>query len=309
MHSERGDTFAYADTDGDRVADLGIRVKRTAAFRPGDFLGLNQAPTAADDSNELFEDSVLATPSSVAGSGSDPDGDALTDAQVDPAPTGLVFNPDGNYTLDAAEYDHPSDGETAIPSIGCRTSDGHGGSATATLTITVLGTMDAPVVEALAGDTAATGPILEANSWADHVTSGTLTATDADRTDTVEVAVPEVASAGDTDALTNEQPLSVFTVAPTTLDADAGLASNLTWTFDPDTEAFEVLTKDEVLTQFYEVRATDDRGPGDGVVTIHLKGTNDAFEIAFAADADTEVTETGSGPALAATGRLSNSDN
>src|SRR5690606_10523430 len=97
-----------------------------------------------------------------------PDGDTLTVVEVtnadgDKVPAGtpvqgvnpdagkgggtLVLRPDGSYTFEpGTDFDYLAVGETAVITFTYKISDGDGGFDTATLTITVEGTNDAPLL-------------------------------------------------------------------------------------------------------------------------------------------------------------------
>jgi len=193
-----------------------------------------------------------------------------------------TVDPDGtwHYTVgDAGAVDRLAVGEHLSDSFTVQVDDHNGGVATQVVNIDIVGTNDAPVVEALAGDSAGTAdPLAETN--AGLAASGTLTVTDVDLTDTVALSVHAVSATGPTGGLSNADLLAFFSVAPASLAADPGSLNNLDWAFNSGSEAFNFLAQGEQLTLHYTVRATDDSGAGnnigDGVVTIHIAGTNDA---------------------------------
>ena len=100
------------------------------------FTGLNQAPTAADDSATTDEDAAATI--AVLGNDGDADGDALTLATVSaPAHGTATANADGTilYT--------PAGNYSGADSFSYTINDGQGGSATAMVTVTVTGINDA----------------------------------------------------------------------------------------------------------------------------------------------------------------------
>ena len=139
---EGGYSYVYADTNGDSVADVAIRV--TGGVGLSNISGLNYAPTAADDVLAVDEDQQVG--GSVATNDVDPDGHTLSYQQVGDAPVGFVLNSDGTYTFDTDSYDSLAAGATASFTVNYSVSDGHGGSDSGTLEITVTGTNDAPVL-------------------------------------------------------------------------------------------------------------------------------------------------------------------
>ena len=74
-------------------------------------------------------------------------GDTRTYSLVGAAPAGLTLNADGSYVFNPLDpaYQHLAAGATQTVVVTYMLADNHGGSDTATLTITVTGTNDAPV--------------------------------------------------------------------------------------------------------------------------------------------------------------------
>ncbi|EYD75841.1 hypothetical protein Rumeso_02623 [Rubellimicrobium mesophilum DSM 19309] len=140
-------TFVLADTTGDGVADVAIRALGLITFQATDFLGVNRNPTlvgesiAVQDSSAIFHGSVRTNDT-------DPEGDSLTYALVGSAPRGLVLRADGSYSFDSWLFGNLAAGQTQTVTATYRASDGHGGSATATLSVKVTGTsFQARVIE------------------------------------------------------------------------------------------------------------------------------------------------------------------
>ncbi|KAA2242645.1 tandem-95 repeat protein [Chitinophaga agrisoli] len=121
---------------------------------------VNDAPTGTGDTKTTLED----TPINSGVTGNDVDGDVLTYTKAtDPAHGVVVVNAGGTYTYTpAADYNGPDQFTIDI-------SDGHGGTTTVTVNITVTAVNDAPTGT---GDTKTTPE--------DTPVSGTVTGTDAD---------------------------------------------------------------------------------------------------------------------------------
>ena len=199
-------------------------------------------------------------------------------------PAGFTVN--GNsISVDTNQlaYDGLALGESFETHFSYDVVDEHGALVHQTATITVIGTNDAPVVQAFAGDSAGTAtPLLEIN--APLSTSGTLTVIDPDLSDNVATSVHHVdVISGFTNGMIPAQLLSFFSAGPESVAADPGTLHNVNWSFDSTPQAFDYLDQDEVLELRYTVRATDDSGAGnnigDGTVTVRIKGTNDAPDI------------------------------
>ncbi|MGN5139251.1 VCBS domain-containing protein [Aeromonas sp. 164P] len=111
--------------------------------------GTNDAPVVTAQTQTATEDGAVLHDRFTA---TDADGDTLsysTTAKVD----GFTLNADGSYSFDPshASYQHLAAGATQAINIPITVSDGHGGTTTQNLQITLTGTDDAPVIGAAAG--------------------------------------------------------------------------------------------------------------------------------------------------------------
>jgi VCBS repeat-containing protein len=139
---------------------LDIPVGRTAIIESGQEPELvNNPPVAEDDATTTDEDSpVTVAAPGVLDNDSDPDaGDTLTVTAVDTSGTiGTVtaWYADGSFTYDPDEQlEYLQAGDSATDSFIYTVSDSHGGTDTATVTITINGVNDPPVA---VNDSAAT---------------------------------------------------------------------------------------------------------------------------------------------------------
>ncbi|ABY28576.1 VCBS domain-containing protein [Methylorubrum extorquens] len=190
-----------------------------------------------------------------------------------------------SYTVDSTKVQYLAEGETKVESFQILLSDGTS-TVSKTVSITITGTNDAPVVTpASVGDSAGTAtPLLETD--AGLATSGTLTVIDLDVVDQVSVAVSGVTHSGPTGSLTNAELLSYFHITPGTIVDGRHTSGQFTWTFNSGAQAFDFLAQSEVLELQYRITPDDGHAPtgtGDGVVTIRIQGTNDAAVIGGAA--------------------------
>ena len=170
-------------------------------------------------------------------------------------------------------FDYLDDGESLELTYTVRATDDSLVSDDQTVTITINGTNDAPVITVGAGDSAAE-TLLETN--AGLAVSDTLTVVDADLSDAVTASVQSVSTVGPTGGLTNGQLLAMLSVTLGSIAADAGAANNLAWSFNSGTQTFDYLDDGESLELTYTVRATDDSLVSDDqTVTITINGTDD----------------------------------
>jgi VCBS repeat-containing protein len=145
------DSFAYTIEDGNGGTD-------TAAVTVT-INGVNDAPTANDDTANTDEDSILNVPAAgVVGNDVDPDSsDSLTVSEVNgnPADVGtpillasgaiLQLNADGSYDYDpSGAFNYLAAGESATDSFTYKVNDGNGGTDTAAITVTIDGVNDDP---------------------------------------------------------------------------------------------------------------------------------------------------------------------
>ncbi|MER2264422.1 VCBS domain-containing protein [Methylobacterium oxalidis] len=183
-----------------------------------------------------------------------------------------------DFSLGNPLLDFLAAGETLTLTYNVTVTDNNGGADTKSVTVTITGANDFPIVDAVTGDISY-WELTEADSGLSK--SGTLTVTDRDPTDVVTASADGVdVVRGSTNGLTPAQLQGFFSVAPATLAADTGAAHNLTWSFNSGFEAFDYLAAGETLELKYWVKAQDDSGEGNdtglGTVTIKITGTNDA---------------------------------
>jgi VCBS repeat-containing protein len=135
------DAFAYTVADSKGKADVGI-----VAVTIG---GTNDAPVAAADIGETDEDTAIDI--DVLGNDSDAEEQDLIVAAVDTSGIAgtVVVNPDNTvrYTPPAA-FDAMDDDASTLETFTYIVTDGHGGSATAEVTVLIAGIDDSPTAGA-----------------------------------------------------------------------------------------------------------------------------------------------------------------
>src|SRR3954449_512927 len=111
--------------------------------------GANDAPVAADDTATTDEDHTKSI--AVLSNDTDADGDALHVGSLDKTGTqgNVTVNGDNTVTYDPNhKFDSLKPGDTATDTFKYKANDGHVDSNTATVTVTITGLTDAPVVTA-----------------------------------------------------------------------------------------------------------------------------------------------------------------
>ena len=173
--------------------------------------------------------------------------------------TASIENNQLRFTL-GSDFDYLNVGDSVNVTVAYTMSDEYGVASASTLTITVNGTNDAPVINAVAA--------VAANEDAAVIT-GTLTSSDVDQNAT----------------------------ATYTAEATAGFSINAQtgeYSFDPSDAAYQYLNEGDTLTVTIPVTVTDDNGATDTTdIVVNMTGTNDAPVInavaAVAANEDAAV--------------------
>ena len=257
------DTVTYRATDG------GLADTATVTFTIN---GVNDAPVAVDDAYSIGQNGVLTVPAAtgVLDNDTDADGDTLTVDQVAGSAGNVgtavtttggataTINADGSLSYDPdGHFDILHAGQTGTDTVTYRVADGHGGTDTATITITINGADDAPVAvddaysvgqSAVLTVPAASG-VLDNDSDAD---GDTLT-------------VNQVAGSG----------ANVGTSYTTTGGAHVTINANGSLTYDPYGQ-FDALGAGQSDTDTVTYRATDGGLNDTATITFTINGANDA---------------------------------
>ena len=215
------------------------------------FIGVNDAPVAT------FTTAQAATEDAAAISGQLTSTDADTTAQVNAttaeysligdAISGLTLNTDGSWSFDASgtAYQDLSDGDTRAIDVNYLVTDDQDATGTATFTVTITGTNDAPV----ATFTTAQSAIEDAAAI-----SGQLTSTDADTTAQVNATTAEYSLIGDA-------------ISGLTLNTDGS------WSFDASGTAYQDLSDGDTRAIDVNYLVTDDQdATGTATFTVTITG-------------------------------------
>ena len=236
--------------------------------------GTNDAPTVAAATAAIAEDTASVSGTLPAPVDADIHDIATFTPQTNaPGSYGtLTLDANGNYTYtlnnSLPAVQGLGVGESLTDTFTVTASDGHGGTASNTLTVTINGTNDLPVLAAT------TANIAEVTA----VTNGTLPMpTDADIHDTV-TFTPQTNAPGS---------YGTFSV-----DADG----NYSYALNTSLPAVQGLGAGESLTDTFVVTVSDNHGgTSSAVVTMSINGSNDAPTVAAATAAIAEDTASVSG--------------
>ena len=188
-------------------------------------------------------------------------------------PTPASSNLAWTFSSTPEAFDYLDDGETLTLTYTVRATDDSTAFDDQTVTITITGTNDAPVITVVGGDSAAE-TLAETDVGAER--RGTLTVVDADLSDAVTPSVFSVVAIGTTTAgdRTMRAPGDAVGVAAP-IDADTA-RRNLAGR-SARRRGVRLPGRWRDLTLTYTVRATDDSTAfDDQTVTITITGTNDA---------------------------------
>ena len=255
------DTFTYTVSDGH-----GGTASNTLTVTIN---GTNDAPSVAAAADSVKEDAKLTT-SGILPAPTDPDAHDTPVFAPKTAEAGLygslTLNADGSYTytlnnaLPAVQT--LGVGETLTDTFTYTVSDGHGGTASNTLTLTINGTNDTPSV----------GPTFG------FVTEDTL-------------SVLNGALSTPTDPDTHDMPVFVAKTAETGLYGSLTLRADGTYTYtlNNSMNAVQGLGQGETLRDIFTYTVSDGHGgTASNVLTVIINGTNDAPAVAAAVAAVTE---------------------
>ena len=257
--------FSYEVSDGTATAS------GKATITVG---GSNDVPVAVENSYGTSEASLysgnLLMDDSGAGVDSDPDGDSLTVSAVNGQPSAvgtaivlssgatLTVQTDGSFVYDpttSSGFNALAAGEVGVESFTYTIDDGHGASDTATVTLTLTGTNDAPTVSS-----AITASVTE---------------------DDASFSVDLLAGASDVDT---SDSLSVSGLTVTGGDASGITVSGNSLSVDPAAYNSLSVGESEIITYSYSV--TDGNGGAvPQTATVTITGTNDAPTVSSAISA------------------------
>ncbi len=202
-----------------------------------------------------------------------------------------------NYSVDASKTEFLAAGQTQVETFTFNVEDGQGGSVPRTVSVTLTGTNDTPVVEV----TEVTGAVTELVTPEGSLTdTGTIAFTDVDLTDahTVSAVKPSADALGS------------LTASITTDTTGTGLGGVVTWNYSVDASKTEHLAVDETQVESFTFNVLDGQGGSvERTVSVTLTGTNDTPTLDVANIAQvTAATLTEGNEALSASGRIVFSD-
>ena len=199
-------------------------------------------------------------------------------------------------------FDYLAAGESVTLTYLLQVTDGQGGTLDQPVTVTVVGSEDAPI---LAAGTAVTGAIVERDrmtgSTAVDPASGVIRFTDLDRMDVHAATITGVTVSGDTTGLPANATLMNWFVGSTLSEQSGTTAGSLPWSFSAPDAAFDYLAAGQIATLSYGIQITDGKGGSVAqTVTVTVTGTNDLPTVATGTTASAALTERTNGSGLTA---------
>jgi VCBS repeat-containing protein len=228
-----------------------------------DVADLNEDDNATQFASVLDNDDAAALAYSVTLVSGTSEGDLTFNAGTDGAP-------DGSYSFNPSDdFEDLAEGETREVSFVYEVQDAYRGATQATVTVTVTGTNDAPLVQVV-DFTASLHELIEKSAgenMSELSETGVFTFTDVDLTDTHTVSV----EAGGADYVGSAS-------AEVTTAATGGQTGEVTSVFTVNNADIDYLHDGETLTQTYTAHLLDSNGgrTSTQTATVTITGTNDA---------------------------------
>ncbi|HBJ36706.1 MAG TPA: hypothetical protein DDZ51_18505, partial [Planctomycetaceae bacterium] len=186
--------------------------------------------------------------------------DSLTFSAVsEPSDGSVSITSDGQFTFTPGDdFQDLAIGESRVVTFVYQVADNHGATDQNTITITINGSNDAPVISIIGTDSDSVA-LVETRSTL--FASGTMTVFDADRSDIVTASVTGVSIGGTVAGLPSSaaEVIAMFSVTQTVVDSTSQSGS-LQWFFDSQNEFFDYLLTDEAINLTYEITIQDSQG-------------------------------------------------
>ena len=203
---------------------------------------------------------------------------------------GAITEPNGatagstpwSFAAPDASFDYLRAGQVTTLAYVVRIGDGNGGLLDQTVTITITGTNDLPLI---AGATTPTGAFderagLQGSSLIDSAV-GTIRFTDGDVGELHGATVSAVRTSGVTGGLPNSAALLAMVSTGAVTEPGAATTGSLGWSFAATDQTFDYLAVGQTVALTYDVQVSDGAGGTlTQAVTITITGTNDAPLIA-----------------------------
>ena len=179
-----------------------------------------------------------------------------------------------SYSVPDANVEYLAKGETKVEHFTITIDDGHGGTLERTIDVTITGTNDAPVVNAIAQT-----DLAEQTDTAPLIATIPVSFADVDLKDIGHTAaITDVVASGDTAGLALDNAALIGLVTPGVVSKASGASSGaVQLSFAAASTAFDYLAQGQILTLTYTVAIDDgDGGVASKTFAVTITGTNDA---------------------------------
>jgi VCBS repeat-containing protein len=198
----------------------------------------------------------------------------------------LIGEVDWNFAFPNAFANFLDGGETLKLVYRVAVDDGHGGSTTQDVTITILGVNHPVVITSGAESSTVAEQDATTGSSAPDTTpttpAGTLAFTDQDTSDTHSVTVTLASSSGPPPPAATQADLA--NAVTTVLHDSTGTGTgSIDWNFAIPDQDLDYLAANETLTVNYNVKVADGSTNSTQIVSVVVTGANDAVQITSAA--------------------------
>lgn len=163
-----------------------------------------------------------------------------------------------NFSTADSTFDYLAAGETVTLTYTVKLANSSG-SADQDVTVTIMGSNDAPAIVAGSSGTSSSLAITTGGASSD-VGAGTIAFTDADLADTHSVSVNSVSASGAVDGLPGNSTLLGLLSAGLAADDSATTPGSVNWSFSAPDTTFTYLAPGQVLTLTYVVNVADNHG-------------------------------------------------
>ncbi|MGY3562439.1 VCBS repeat-containing protein [Bradyrhizobium sp. USDA 4463] len=218
------------------------------------------------------------------------------------------------YSAQDKSFDFLAAGQTLTVTYAVSINDGHGGTTSQNVMVTIAGTNDTPVITSGAQTGAITEVAGQTGATSPDSATGTVTFSDADLSDTHSVTITGVTSSGVTSGLADNATLLSWLTLGTLTDSTNGVTGSDGWSFAAQDKSFDYLAAGQTVTLTYTVQVADTHGGTTSQnVVVTITGTNDAPSIVAgsttATGAFSELSgQTGSTTADSASGSIAFAD-
>ncbi|MEH2508984.1 VCBS repeat-containing protein [Nitrobacteraceae bacterium AZCC 1564] len=194
------------------------------------------------------------------------------------------------YIVNSSAVEYLAAGESKLETFTITLDDGHGGTVSQTIEVTITGTNDAPVVETIAATS-----LTEPTDQSDLTSPITVAFADADLADTGHTAtITDVSASGHQTGLSlcHTALIGLVTIDAVT-KASGSTAGEVDLHFSAPSSAFDYLAPNECVTLTYTISVDDGHSGGTGTqtFTVTITGTNDAPVLAASTPQLTTISE------------------